>query len=135
MLKKFLYILWISIFAVLLFFSVKNGSFFSFIGSMENRTFDIRQNLSANSGVRHHNKDIVIVAIDDGSYEYILDKYGEWPLRRDMYAKMVDYIEAQQPKTVAFDLMFVKSMKSDIESDNALINVFKKYDKDRKSVV
>lgn len=95
---------------------------------MENRTFDIRQNLSANSGVRHHNKDIVIVAIDDGSYEYILDKYGEWPLRRDMYAKMVDYIEAQQPKTVAFDLMFVKSMKSDIESDNALINVFKKYD-------
>ena len=128
MLKKFLYILWISIFAVLLFFSVKNGSFFSFIGSMENRTFDIRQNLSANSGVRHHNKDIVIVAIDDGSYEYILDKYGEWPLRRDMYAKMVDYIEVQQPKTVAFDLMFVKSMKSDIESDNALINVFKKYD-------
>lgn len=128
MLKKFLYILWISIFAVLLFFSVKNGSFFSFIGSMENRTFDIRQNLSANSGVRHHNKDIVIVAIDDGSYEYILDKYGEWPLRRDMYAQMVDYIEAQQPKTVAFDLMFVKSMKSDIESDNALINVFKKYD-------
>ena len=95
---------------------------------MENRTFDIRQNLSANSGVRHHNKDIVIVAIDDSSYEYILDKYGEWPLRRDMYAKMVDYIEAQQPKTVAFDLMFVKSMKSDIESDNALINVFKKYD-------
>ena len=128
MLKKFLYILWISIFAVLLFFSVKNGSFFSFIGSMENRTFDIRQNLSANSGVRHHNKDIVIVAIDDGSYEYILDKYGEWPLRRDMYAKIVDYIETQQPKTVAFDLMFVKSMKSDIESDNALINVFKKYD-------
>ena len=128
MLKKFLYILWISIFAVLLFFSVKNGSFFSFIGSMENRTFDIRQNLSANSGVRHHNKDIVIVAIDDGSYEYILDKYGEWPLRRDMYAQMVDYIEAQQPKTVVFDLMFVKSMKSDIESDNALINVFKKYD-------
>ncbi len=128
MLKKFLYILWISIFAVLLFFSVKNGSFFSFIGSMENRTFDIRQNLSANSGVRHHNKNIVIVAIDDGSYEYILDKYGEWPLRRDMYAKMVDYIEVQQPKTVAFDLMFVKSMKSDIESDNALINVFKKYD-------
>lgn len=128
MLKKFLYILWISIFAVLLFFSVKNGSFFSFIGSMENRTFDIRQNLSANSGVRHHNKDIVIVAIDDGSYEYILDKYGEWPLRRDMYAQMVDYIEAQQPKTVAFDLMFVKSMKSDIESDKALINVFKKYD-------
>ncbi len=128
MLKKVLYILWISVFALLLCFSVKNGSFVSFINSMENRTFDIRQNVIAKSGVREHNKDIVIVAIDDASYEYILDHYGEWPLRRDMYAKMVDYIESQQPKTVAFDLMFVKSMKSAISADNSLVDVFKKYD-------
>ena len=128
MLKKVLYILWISVFALLLCFSVKNGSFVSFINSMENRTFDIRQNVIAKSGVREHNKDIVIVAIDDASYEYILDHYGEWPLRRDMYAKMVDYIESQQPKTVAFDLMFVKSMKSAISADNSLVGVFKKYD-------
>ena len=128
MLKKILYILWISVFALLLCFSVKNGSFVSFINSMENRTFDIRQNVIAKSGVREHNKDIVIVAIDDASYEYILDHYGEWPLRRDMYAKMVDYIESQQPKTVAFDLMFVKSMKSAISADNSLVDVFKKYD-------
>lgn len=128
MLKKVLYILWISVFALLLCFSVKNGSFLSFINSMENRTFDIRQNVIAKSGVREHNKDIVIVAIDDASYEYILDHYGEWPLRRDMYAKMVDYIESQQPKTVAFDLMFVKSMKSAISADNSLVEVFKKYD-------
>lgn len=128
MLKKVLYILWISVFALLLCFSVKNGSFLSFINSMENRTFDIRQNVIAKSGVREHNKDIVIVAIDDASYEYILDHYGEWPLRRDMYAKMVDYIESQQPKTVAFDLMFVKSMKSAISADNSLVDVFKKYD-------
>ncbi len=128
MLKKFLYILWISVFALLLCFSVKNGSFVSFINSMENRTFDIRQNVIAKSGVREHNKDIVIVAIDDASYEYILDHYGEWPLRRDMYAKMVDYIESQKPKTVAFDLMFVKSMKSAISADNSLVDVFKKYD-------
>lgn len=128
MLKKVLYILWISVFALLLCFSVKNGSFVSFSNSMENRTFDIRQNVIAKSGVREHNKDIVIVAIDDASYEYILDHYGEWPLRRDMYAKMVDYIESQHPKTVAFDLMFVKSMKSAISADNSLVDVFKKYD-------
>ena len=128
MLKKVLYILWISVFTLLLCFSVKNGSFVSFINSMENRTFDIRQNVIAKSGVREHNKDIVIVAIDDASYEYILDHYGEWPLRRDMYAKMVDYIESQQPKTVAFDLMFVKSMKSAISADNSLVDVFEKYD-------
>jgi len=94
---------------------------------MENSTFDLRQKLIVNSGHRQHNKNIVIVAIDDASYEYILDNYGEWPLRRDIYAKMIDYIEAQNPKSIAFDLMFVKSMKSDPKSDQALINAFKKY--------
>ena len=95
---------------------------------MENRTFDIRQSILANSHTKHPSKDIVIIAIDDASYEYILDNYGEWPLPRDMYAKMVDYIEAQNPKSIAFDLMFVKSMKNEANRDKALIEVFKKYD-------
>lgn len=128
MLKKILYTLWISVLLLLIFFSLKNGSYIAFINSMEDRTFDIRQSILSNSKVKTPNKDIVIVAIDDGSYEYILDKYGEWPLSRDVYAKMVDYIEAQNPQSIAFDLMFVKSMKSALEEDKALVNVFKKYD-------
>lgn len=128
MLKKILYTLWISVLLLLIFFSLKNGSYIAFINSMEDRTFDIRQSILANSKVKTPNKDIVIVAIDDGSYEYILDNYGEWPLSRDVYAKMVDYIEAQNPQSIAFDLMFVKSMKSALDEDKALVNVFKKYD-------
>lgn len=128
MLKKILYTLWISVLLLLIFFSLKNGSYIAFINSMEDRTFDIRQSILANSKVKAPNKDIVIVAIDDGSYEYILDKYGEWPLSRDVYAKMVDYIEVQKPQSIAFDLMFVKSMKSALDEDKALVNVFKKYD-------
>lgn len=125
MLKKFLYSLWILIFVILV--GLKNGSFIAFINSMEDRTFDIRQKILVNSGVRKPNSDIVIVAIDDASYEYILDHYGEWPLQRDVYANLVDYIEARHPKNIAFDLMFVKSMKSSAEQDEALINAFKKY--------
>ena len=128
MLKKILYTLWVSVLLLLIFFSLKNGSYIAFINSMEDRTFDIRQSILANSKVKTPNKDIVIVAIDDGSYEYILDNYGEWPLSRDVYAKMVDYIEAQKPQNIAFDLMFVKSMKSALAEDKALVNVFKKYD-------
>lgn len=128
MLKRFLYILWSLVFVLVLFFAIKNNSLSTFINSMENRTFDIRQSILANSGVRKHNPNIVIVAIDDASYEYILDNYGEWPLRRDIYAKIVDFIEAQNPKSIAFDLMFVKSMKSSADADNKLIDVFKKYD-------
>ena len=95
---------------------------------MENRTFDIRQSILSKSNVRKPNANIVIVAIDDGSYEYILDKYGEWPLQRDVYAKLVDLIELQNPKSIAFDLMFVKSMKSANDADAALVNIFNKYD-------
>lgn len=128
MIKKFFYILWVSVLSILLGFSLQNGSFVSFINSMENYTFDIRQNILANSQKRQHNRDIVIVAIDDASYEYILGEYGEWPLRRDIYAKAVEYIQAQKPKSIAFDMMFVKSMKSSADADSKLIDVFKKYD-------
>ena len=128
MLKRFLYVLWISVFLILSVLCIKNGGLAAFLASMENRTFDIRQSMLINSHTRKHNPDIVIIAIDDASYEYILDNYGEWPLRRDIYAKIVDYIEAQKPASIAFDLMFVRSMKSDEASDNALIEVFKKYD-------
>lgn len=127
MLKKFLYAFWILILLICVFFGLRNNSYETFIQSMENRTFDIRQNIQVNSGVRKHNKDIVIVAIDDASYEYILDNYGEWPLPRDKYAQMVNYVEKQHPENIAFDLMFVKSMKSGDMADNTLINIFKKY--------
>ena len=127
MLKKIFYILWILVLGFLIIFGLKNGSYKTFISSMENRSFDIRQSYISSIGLREHNKNIVIVAIDDASYEYILEKYGEWPLDRSVYAKLTDYIESQSPKSIAFDLMFVKSVKSSANSDKALIDIFKKY--------
>ncbi|MBE7713225.1 MAG: diguanylate cyclase [Cyanobacteria bacterium SIG26] len=128
MLKKFLYTLWIIILSLFVLLSIKNGSFFTFIEDMENRTFDIRQTALANAGIKKHNPNIVIVAIDDASYEYILDNYGEWPLKRDIYAKVTDYIQQTNPQSIAFDLMFVNSIKNDIGADKALVDIFKKYD-------
>ena len=127
MLKKIFYILWILVLGFLIIFGLKNGSYKTFISSMENRSFDIRQSYISSIGLREHNKNIVIVAIDDASYEYILEKYGEWPLDRSVYAKLTDYIESQSPKSIAFDLMFVKSVKSNANSDKALVDIFKKY--------
>ena len=127
MLKKIFYILWILVLGFLIIFGLKNGNYKTFISSMENRSFDIRQSYISSIGLREHNKNIVIVAIDDASYEYILEKYGEWPLDRSVYAKLTDYIESQSPKSIAFDLMFVKSVKSSANSDKALIDIFKKY--------
>ena len=128
MFKKISYAIGIIFFVIFAFFILKNANLSSFIDSVENRTFDLRQSIMINEGAKKPDKDIVIVAIDDATYEYILDTYGEWPLPRDIYADMVNYLEKQSPRAIAFDLMFVKSIKSKNLADEALINVFKKYD-------
>lgn len=127
MFKKFLYIIGLILFAVFAFIILKNANLSYFIDTIENRTFDLRQSILINEGVKKPSDDIVIVAIDDATYEYILDNYGEWPLPRDTYAGIIDYLELQNPRSVVFDLMFVKSMKSASKADEALINSFKKY--------
>lgn len=128
MFKKFSYAIGILFFVIFAFLILKNANLSSFIDSVENRTFDLRQSIMINEGAKKPNKDIVIVAIDDATYEYILDNYGEWPLPRDIYANIINYLEKQSPRAIAFDLMFVKSLKSKTLADEALINTFKKYD-------
>ena len=127
MLKKILYTLWFAIFCIAVFFSLRSANFNAFINMIENRTFDLRQNVMINAQTKTSDKDIVIVSIDEATYEYILEHYGEWPLPRDVYVKLVDYLETQDPSIIAFDLMFVKSFKSAPEADNALIQTMKKY--------
>lgn len=128
MFKKLSYAVGLIFFAVFIFLILKNANLNSFINSIENRTFDLRQSIMINENAKKANKDIVIVAIDDATYEYILDNYGEWPLPRDVYAKVINYLEHQNPRIIAFDLMFVKSLKSKNEADKALIDAFNKYD-------
>lgn len=127
MLKKILYFIWFVLFCTVVFFSLKSTNFNSFIDMIENRTFDLRQNIMINAGTKKADKDIVIIAIDEATYEYILDHYGEWPLPRDVYVKLIDYLQTQNPQIIAFDLMFVKSFKSAPEADKALISAMKKY--------
>lgn len=127
MLKKILYSIWLILFCIAVFFSLRSTNFNTFINMIENRTFDLRQNIIVNSKSKIPNKDIAIVAIDEATYEYILDHYGEWPLPRDIYVKVLDYLQTQNPKIIAFDLMFVKSFKSAPEADNSLIEAFKNY--------
>ncbi len=128
MFKKLSYAVGLISFAVFVFLILKNANLNSFVNSIENRTFDLRQSIMINENAKKANKDIVIVAIDDATYEYILDNYGEWPLPRDVYAKVINYLEHQNPRIIAFDLMFVKSLKSKNEADKALIDAFEKYD-------
>ncbi len=127
MFKKISYTLGLIIFAIFAFLIVKSTNLSAFIDTVENRTFDLRQSILISNGSKQASKDIVIVAIDDATYEYILDNYGEWPLPRDTYANIINYLEKQNPHSIVFDLMFVKSLKSVNQADEALVNTFKKY--------
>lgn len=104
------------------FLLVQTTAMNTFFNSLEDKTFDLRQSILAKSGYKKPNKDIVLVTIDDASYEYLLDKYGEWPIPRDVYAKFINYVEQQKPAAIAFDLMFVKSIKSKNQADMLLSN-------------
>lgn len=127
MFKKISYAIGLFFFALFAFIILKNANLASFVDTVENRTFDLRQSILINEGAKKPSEDIVIVAIDDATYEYILDNYGEWPLPRDTYAKVINYLEQQSPRSIVFDLMFVKSIKSSNGADEMLINSFQKY--------
>ena len=124
--KYFFYSLGIilGVFFLLWLFRVINADVF-FIG-MENKTFDLRQKAMAAHKVANDN--IVIVTVDNASYEYLVGKYGEWPMPRKVYADIADYIEQQKPAVIAFDLMFVNSLKSSNQDDLQLAKRFAKYD-------
>lgn len=98
----------------------------SFFMGMEDKSFDLRQKtISASKQV---NKNIVILTVDNASYEYLSEKYGEWPIPRKVYADIASYVEQQKPAAVAFDLMFVNSLKSSKSDDIFLAQKFKEYD-------
>ena len=101
--------------------------FKSFFEVAENRSFDYRQAIRVMHKRPIPNKDIVLLAIDDASVESLWDKYGEWPIPRNIYADVVNYIEAQKPQAIVFDLMFIKSVRSQKDADKYFIETMNKY--------
>lgn len=90
-----------------------------FLNKIENTTFDLRQNI-----VSKHKKTsdkIVIVDVNDASYEYIIDKYGSWPAPRVFWANLITNLEPSKPDRMIFDLLFLKRYISDGNSDSELI--------------
>ncbi len=104
-----------------------NNVITSFFEVAESRSFDYRQTLRVLHRQPMPNKDIVILAIDDASLESLWDKYGEWPIPRNVYADIINHIEKGKPQAIIFDLMFIKSMRSEGIADKALINAMNKY--------
>ncbi len=124
--KKLTYIIYTII--VILLFSLliwlgHFAKFQEFITKIEQSSFDLRQNIIYKN--KTPNKDIVILAVDDATYEYIMDKYGSWPISRQIWSDVVNSIENANPKYIIFDMLFVKPNLSDKKADNNFINTIK----------
>ena len=124
--KKLTYIIYTII--VILLFSLliwlgHFAKFQEFITKIEQSSFDLRQNITYKN--KTPNKDIVILAVDDATYEYIMDKYGSWPISRQIWSDVVNSIENANPKYIIFDMLFVKPNLSDKKADNNFINTIK----------
>ena len=94
--------------------------------AMESKTFDIRQSFLAEH--KKVNENIIIVTVDDMSYEYLLENYGDWPIPRYLYGEFLDYVEAQKPAIVAFDFLFISALRNAPNSDERFIEAIKRYD-------
>ncbi len=97
--------------------------FQDFITKIEQSSFDLRQTIL--SKYKTPNKDIIILSVDDATYEYIMDKYGYWPISRKIWADTINFIEKAQPKSIVMDLLFIKANLNDVSSDNALVSAIK----------
>lgn len=122
-LENALYVLIFAVVFVALLLAGRFKAFGEFVSSVEYRTFDIRQNWTVPS--RQARGDIVIIAIDDPSYEYIMDNFGTWPLSRGYWANLINKLQPVNPKFIVFDLLFTKKMGAMDDGDRALVEAVK----------
>lgn len=115
-------LMFILVFGFLLY-AGRFNAFGKFVTGVEYKTFDIRQNLILPH--KKNNKDIVIIAVDDPSYEYITENFGTWPVPRSFWAKLIEGLEVANPRFIAFDLLFTKRLGALNEGDLKLIKAVK----------
>lgn len=106
---------------------VLNNVITSFFEVAENRAFDYRQTLRVIHKQPIPSDEIIVLAIDDASLEMLWDKYGEWPIPRNVYSDVINYIEQKSPQSIIFDLLFIKSIRKEQEADKALTSTIDKY--------
>lgn len=98
----------------------------SLISSTEAKTFDIRQKFT--SKFRKISDDIVVISLDDSSFEYMTEQFGHWPMPRSVYVDMINYVETGNPKAFAIDILFTGAWNEYPQHDFALAKTFDKYD-------
>jgi adenylate cyclase len=80
-----------------------------FLQGFEARTYDMR--FKAMRGPVKHNKDIVIIAIDDRS----VAELGRFPWSRDLFRKLIDFASKAGAKAVLLDVLFPEKESTEVD--------------------
>ena len=99
-------------------FYCQKESAYRFIESIDQRLFNLKQNLQNSKEV---SKDIAILAVDDMS----LKEIGRWPWRREKIAHILEESFKYKIKLFIFDMVF--SEASDYSEKKLLFDIQKKY--------
>src|SRR5690348_11301897 len=78
--------------------------YFRVLDWLEDDTYDTRMSLSAKPNTGDPN--IVILDVDNPSYDVFKDKFGRWPPTRIVWSETVKYLSRGNPRVIVFDVMF-----------------------------
>jgi adenylate cyclase len=76
---------------------------------MENRAFDERARWAARP--EKADQRIVIIDIDNASFDALQEKLGRWPWPRQVWTEVVRYVSKGQPAAIVFDAAFTGEQK------------------------
>jgi adenylate cyclase len=71
---------------------------------LEDDAYDTRMSLSARSNSGDPN--IVILDVDNPSFDVFKERFGRWPPTRLVWSETVKYLSRGNPRAIAFDVMF-----------------------------
>ncbi len=93
--------------------------------SVELKTLDWRfRNLS---DARRHDKDIVLVMVDQASLDHFEGESMYWPWPRGVYEGLLRYLKAGGAKAVAFDMLFTNPSPTGADEDKIFGAALKKF--------
>lgn len=88
---------------------------------MENRAFDERTGWAAHPEKADHR--VVIIDIDNASFDALQDKLGRWPWPRQLWTEVVRYVNKGQPAAIVFDAAFTGEQKEAPQMDDDFARV------------
>jgi adenylate cyclase len=91
---------------------------------LENGAFDARARGTARPGKADSR--IVIIDIDNASFDELQDKLGRWPWPRQVWTEIVRYVSKGQPSAIAFDAAFTGEQKDAPTMDDEFARVLQR---------